>query len=172
MFQICPRVAVSRSLRRGSFSKQRRINRTSDADRPAESLDQSDSFVNDRGQDVGNGFALERPPARKHLEEDDAECPDVGTLVGWFPARLLGRHVGSGAENQAHLGRARGQCGRVRQIAGSGGRVEGLGQTEIENLDSLLVRGFQGVGDLPCDAERVGYENSASLRRGLPNELG
>ena len=45
----------------------------------------------------------QRPPARQHLEQDDAERPDVRALVDRLPARLLGTHVGGRTQNHPGL---------------------------------------------------------------------
>ena len=42
--------------------------------------------------------------AGQHLEQHDAERPDVGAPVGLLPARLLRAHVGGRAEDHAGLG--------------------------------------------------------------------
>ena len=54
-------------------------------------------------EDVGDVVAGEQALAGEHLEQHDAERPDVGALVDGPAARLLGRHVGRGAEDHAHL---------------------------------------------------------------------
>ena len=48
---------------------------------------------------VRDGVSRERKPAGQHLVEQAAECPDVGTLVDRKAARLLGAHVGGGADD-------------------------------------------------------------------------
>ena len=67
------------------------------------------------GEHVGDQLAGEEPGAGEHLEQHDAERPDVGTPVDRLAARLLGRHVGGGAEDHADLGRG-GQRRRVRRV--------------------------------------------------------
>ena len=52
---------------------------------------------------VADGVAAEHALPGQHLEQDDAEGPDVGALVDRLPARLLGAHVGRRAENDAGL---------------------------------------------------------------------
>ena len=50
--------------------------------------------------------------SKKH----DAEGPDVGALVHGLAARLLGGHVGRGAEDDARSGSGVGEGGRLRQV--------------------------------------------------------
>ena len=89
-------------------------------------------------------------PAGQHLEQHDAEGPDVGALVDRAAARLLRAHVGRGADDHAHL--------RVVSVAASArrspssGRAESssgqrLGQAEVEHLD-LAVGRHLDVGGL------------------------
>ena len=123
-------------------------------------------------------LAVEEPLAGEHLEEHDAEGPDVGALVDRLAARLLGRHVGGRAEDHARL-RCRvcasvGDCDRSADDAASA-RVAGpgLGEAEVEHLDlavrrqldvrglevavddALLVGFLERLGDLPRDRERL-----------------
>ena len=100
-------------------------------------------------QRVRDGLALEQALAGEHLEQHDAEGPDVGALVGRPPARLLGAHVGRGAEDDAHL-----RCGEDVSVGEWPGSAlaaarsfERLGQAEIEHLD-LAVRRDLDVGRL------------------------
>jgi hypothetical protein len=62
-----------------------------------------DRLGEDGRDDVADGFAVEEPAAREHFVEDNAERPDVRAPVDGLAARLLGRHVGGGAENHAGL---------------------------------------------------------------------
>ena len=55
----------------------------------------------DRGQRVADGLAGELTPSGEHLQQNDAERPDVASLVDRFPARLFRRHVRSRAEDHA-----------------------------------------------------------------------
>ena len=53
------------------------------------------------GQHFAHCLAGEELLTGEHLEQHDAEGPDVGALVDRLAAGLLGGHVGSGAEDQA-----------------------------------------------------------------------
>ena len=98
-------------------------------------------------------------------------------MVGSKPLRLLGSHVGGGTEQHPNTSHTKwgGERGRVGQPGGGGGgglRRESLRQPEVEDLhrtvgphldigrfqiavdDSLLVRGFERLGDLFRDRER------------------
>jgi hypothetical protein len=57
-----------------------------------------------RGQRVADRFSAEEAIAGDHLPEDGAEGPDVGAAIHVLAARLLGAHVGGGAEDRAGLG--------------------------------------------------------------------
>ena len=64
-----------------------------------------------RGEHVRDGLALEAARARQHLVQDDAEGPDVGSLVDRPSARLLRRHVRRCTEHHAGLRRRGGDGG-------------------------------------------------------------
>ncbi len=112
--------------------------------------------------------------------EHDAERPDVGPLVDRASARLLGAHVGRGAEDDAELGAVRGrhrrrvhERRRAGEVRGGRGarRVHRLGEAEVEDLDlavrreldvpglkvavndPLLVRRLERLGDLAGDGQ-------------------
>ena len=55
--------------------------------------------LEDARDQVRHGLALERRAAREALEQHAAERPDVGAPVDRLAARLLGAHVGGGAED-------------------------------------------------------------------------
>ena len=80
------------------------------------------------GERVGDAVAGEDAPAGQHLVEHAAEGPDVGALVHRPAARLLGAHVGRGAQDHPH-GRHRRRrhrrrvCGIVRGTRGERGRA-------------------------------------------------
>src|SRR5262249_50637748 len=100
--------------------------------------------------------------------------------VDRFSARLLGRHVGGGPEDDARLRhggrrhRRRAQyVGGDADVARARARLARFGEAEIEHLDgavvahpdvgplqiavndALLVRGLEGGGDLPRDRQRL-----------------
>ena len=111
------------------------------------------------------------PAAREHLVKHAAERPDVGALVDRSAARLLGAHVGRGAED--HAGRASparvivGDRDRVRDGGSVGvdlrpGRSRApspcrrrrdldVGRLQIAMDDAVLVRGFERLGNLARD---------------------
>ena len=96
--------ATSWSRRRGSRSRQRRRRSADGAGRPGGRRVQSGS-----ARRTAASVSLTVSPAKRrfpgeHLPEDDAEGPDVGALVDRLAARLLGAHVGRGAEDHPGLG--------------------------------------------------------------------
>ena len=142
-------------------------------------------FHHHRGERHRDVLGVERAPAREHFEQHAAEGPDVGALVDGLAARLLGAHVGGGAENDADArGRER-QGGGVDRVdrAVRSPRVERFRQTEVEHLhgaigphlhvgrfqiamdDAFLVRGGEGLGDLVRDGERFVEWEGTSLDR-------
>jgi hypothetical protein len=142
------------------------------------------------GEGFGHVLALKKPLAGEHFVEHDAESPDVDALVDNFAARLLRRHIGGGAEDDAH---ARGHCFSW----GVGGErrcfTRPLGQAEIEHFDravgldldvarlqipvndAFVMRGFKRVRDLACDGEsfieRDGAFGNAAGKRGAFDQL-
>ena len=112
---------MSRRRVRGSRSRQRRSSRRTP---PACSRGQRrpvELARQDRREHVRHRLAVEEPLAGEHLEEHDAEGPDVGALVDGPAARLLGRHVGGGAEDEPGRGAGVGEGGRLRQVGGRAG---------------------------------------------------
>ena len=90
---------------------------------------------------VGHRLPGERPAARQQLEDKRPERPDVRPLVHPPAASLLGRHVARGPEDHSRLRARLRHRRRLRQIRrGARGRVSGigLGQAEVEHLDSAL----------------------------------
>src|SRR5262245_58177081 len=102
--------------------------------------------------------------------QDYAERPNIRTLVDGLAPRLFGGHVRGGAEDDTCL--RGGHADRRRVFYGAGFRLRDQSQSEVENLhgaiwldldvsrlqitvnDSLFVRGFQCVGNLPGDVQR------------------
>ena len=129
-----------------------------------------------RGEHVGDRFAGERALRCQHFVEHAAKGPDVDTTVDGLSPRLFRRHVRRRAEDDTELGDSRG--GERRRVVERGSHCRGfgdhrLGQAEVEYFDravrpdfyvgrleiamddALLVRGFECVGYLPRDVERV-----------------
>ena len=116
-------------------------------------------------------FAGKRALPGEHLVEHAAERPDVAALLGRPSLRLLGAYIRRRPENRPNAGhhRGRGDRRRLREPNGTRGRwcLRQLRQSEIQYLhhpvgpqldvgglqvpvnDTLLVRGFEGFGDLP-----------------------
>ena len=113
----------------------------------------------------------------EHLEEHDAERPDVRAPIDGLAARLLRRHVRRRPEDDAHLGRrARSASANSTAsaptplgLAGSSALARpksstltvpsradfDVGRLQIAMDDALVVRGFERVGDLAGDRQRV-----------------
>ena len=131
--------------------------------------------IEDAVEDHRRRVAGETLPAGRHLVEHDAEREQVGARIEILAARLLGRHVGDGADGGAdHAGEVlrRGFPGR-RRFRLRRRRVGGeLGQAEVEHLhlaapgdedvrgldvavkDALAVRRVQRIGNLRADVEQ------------------
>ena len=129
-----------------------------------------------RAEHLRHVLAIEGAPARQHLVQHAAERPDVAALVRLASLRLLRRHVRGRAEQDAHAGHHGGRRDRGESAARRRGRQPAvasreLRQTEVEHLDravgrdldvrglqvamddALLVRGFEGLGDLTRDRQ-------------------
>ena len=94
------------------------------------------------GDDLGCGFAAKQLPARQHLEQHDAERPDVRAFVDRASLGLLGRHVRRGAEDQTPFGpRGRQHCRRIRVgRRGESLRRESFGEAEVEDFYRAVRR--------------------------------
>src|SRR5579864_4306221 len=77
--------------------------------------------------------------AGEDLVEHCAEGPNVGALVDWASASLLGSHVGRGTEDGSSFG---GPQRHSRRIARSGtagnGLIERLRQAEVQHFDDAF----------------------------------
>ena len=114
--------------------------------------------ADDSREDIRERPARERLAARQHLEQHAPERPDVGPPVDSLTSRLLGAHVGRGAQNGARFSR-RGRDGR-RDVGVTTRKRwrHRFGESEIDELD-LPVRSEPDVGRLQVamdDALRVG----------------
>ena len=108
----------------------------------------------------------------EHLQEHDAERPDVGTLIHGPSACLLRTHIRRRPHDHAHLGGGGGQCGRLRRVS-LWRRIKRLRQPKVQHLHGAVifdldvgrfqitvdhacfVRGFESFGDLPGDGQRL-----------------
>ena len=109
--------------------------------------------------------AFERQTTGRHLIEHHAEGPDIGAMVGLVAQRLLGRHVGRGADGCALAGQLRRRRGQLRQaeIHHDGAALGGdhdVGRFDVA-MDGAVVVGFlEPLGhlnpeiDQPVDVER------------------
>ncbi len=131
-------------------------------------------------EQIGDGLAGEESAPGQHLPEHDAERPEVGAAVERPAARLLGGHVGGGAEDDPLDGAVARDRGRVGEIARGRLLLPGLGEPEVEHLDgavgpepdvgrlqvavedALVVRGGERGGDLRRDRrDLVGRDRAA-----------
>ena len=138
----------------------------------------------ERDRDV---VAFKCPPAGEHLEHDDAEGPDVGASIDRSSPRLLGRHVGRRAEDEAGLRRVHRERRRHRGVrTRSGRRIQRFREPEIEHLDgavvayldvrrfeiamddALVVRDFERFGNLASDRQRFVDAESGRTRGDRP----
>jgi hypothetical protein len=108
--------------------------------------------VHDGVHEVELGGAVERPAARQHLVEHDAEREDVAARVEHAARDLLGRHIGRCPDH--------GACTRVRCARVIGRRLlHGLRQAEIREL-RVPRTAYEHVGGL-----HVAMQHAGGVRR-------
>ncbi len=123
------------------------------------------NYGGDRFSEAAAGV---HPLASQHLDQDQAEGPNVGPLVHYLSSGLLGTHIGRRAHHDS-LAR-----GFQRQRRGLGQfcfrqlRLQRLGQAEVQHLDlplegDLHVRRLQVAVN---DALLVGYLQSLGHLQG------
>ena len=187
---ICTRASpIACNRRLGSFSRQRRSSRRSGGGRVGRQRRPVRVRLQHRRQHVRDRLALERAPAREHLEEHAAERPDVGALVDRLarapaPAPCRPRCRGSrrrrssspasvivGDVGERSIGRGVGSIAFARPKSStftvpSGAHLD-VRRLQIAMDDALLVRRFERVGDLPRDRQRL-VERDRSAARSAP----
>src|SRR5215469_10642757 len=142
-------------------------------------------FFDHSCQNVRRGVTLKDRLARKHLEQDAAECPDVSPLIDRLATGLLGRHIGSCAQDESRASGRNRYRRRVAWLARGGRLLHRLCQAEVQHLHqtvwrdldvcrfevsvhlAFLMRGFERFGDLTRNAE--GLINWKST---LPDAIG
>ena len=118
-------------------------------------------ILEDGGNGVGNGFAVEGALAAEHFVKNGAEAEQVAALVHRFAADLLRRHVAGRAQHHSHdggqsVGVAAGHLRRARQLSHAkiqdfypalAGNKQVL-RLEIAMHEVLLVRCHQAARNL------------------------
>ena len=129
---------------------------------------------------------VEGAPARQHLVQHGTERPDVGALVDGLPARLLRAPCRRPCRESCRARRHRGRRERRRlrddpraePAPGSiafaspksstftvpSGRDLDVRGLQVAVDDALLVRGFERLGDLPRDRQRLVERDRAAAR--------
>jgi hypothetical protein len=143
---------MSRSRRRGSFSRQRfksgRLRR-----HPGEVR----LIADHRGQDVRDCGSLEQALAGQHLVQHDAEGPYIGALVYGLAARLLRRHVAGCSEDDT------GGCGRRSRRLGCRRRARRWGRRQsTAHQGQLAVRRVIVLAEEYSPASLVTTSSSAT----------
>ena len=146
----------------------------------------------DRNHHLREAVARERTSPGQQLVEDGPERPDVRAPIQHLSLRLLRAHVGGRAQDHARF-RTQHGTGDDSRILMTVRFTQDFGEAEVEHLhlvvggelhvgwlqipvnDAAVMRGLQGLRDLPSDAERLGNRDPAArneVREGRPfNEL-
>ena len=153
-----------------SFSRQCRITRSRAGETLAPEADKLRRlFLQDRRHRVGGRVPSERLLARQELVEHRSEREDVRAVIERKSAHLFGRHVADGSHHRAGLRQARGRRGA--RLLDRGGRLDPLGQAEVEDLDVAVParrrrsRASGRGGRRPSRARRRGPGRSAARTR-------
>ncbi len=101
-------------------------------------------LLEDRGHGFHGSLALKCAAAAEQLVQNYAEAEDIGAMIGFRAANLLGRHVAHRAHHHARF------CANRQRLGDCGGRSRylHLRQTEIQDFDAPVpsqqnVGGFQ-----------------------------
>ena len=129
-------------------------------------------LLQDRRHRLDRRLPAERPLPAQHLVKHDAECEDVGPVVGRFPPHLLGAHVAHRAENRPLLRRS-GALARAARRQLRLPRLRGrhlLRQTEVEHLH-VSVGGHEDVLRLHVPVDDPVRVGGAQARRQPDRDL-
>jgi len=119
----------------------------------------------DGGEACGEVVAPERRTAAEHLEEQDAERPDVRAFVERLPLAGLRAEIVHRAHQHAGLGQLAG-CGEVgeAEVGEAGGAVgceEDVGGFEVAVDDAEPVGAGEGIGEVEADLNGPGRRQPA-----------
>ena len=112
----------------------------------------------------GRGAGAHGVVARERLVEDEREAVEVAAVVDALAGRLLGCHVGEGADDVAGAGERLipGEVGdaEVRQLGHAGGAARGVGDEHVLRLDvavhdAALVRVRERAAQGEADPQHV-----------------
>jgi hypothetical protein len=109
---------------------------------------------------VGECLALIRATRRQHLEQDDTERPDIGTLIYRLAFRLLRRHVRQSAHDDAGIRHRRPRDRRQRSgdRCAFGRGLDRLGQPEVQYFHGVVGR------DLDVAGLQIAMDDAAFVR--------
>ena len=147
------------------------------------SVSHAGSLLSTSARMCADGLAAEERLAAQHLEQHDAEHPDVGAADRPPGRRLLRAHVGGRAEDHiraidaavmsaSSTGRTTSRpvtsaaLARPKSSTFTDARRRDLdvGRLEVAMDDPCGVRGLESVGDLPRDRERLVQRKTDPLR--------
>ena len=115
-------------------------------------------ILEDRVQRLDGARTLERRFPTQQLEEQAPEAEDVGAWVDAFAAHLLRGHVRRRPDEAARIGVVEGR--RFRPAVHDPGRLEHLGQTEVDDL------GVTRLGDHDVRRLEVAVHDAVSVSLG------